>query len=200
LILPKKKKKQHSVLVFRFLLYNSLLFNRKLADNEKKDVFIMFTPEYWMRKAIEEGLKAFRDKEVPVGAVIVKGRSILGKAGNCVEKLKDPTAHAEILAITQACEQLGDWRLEGCTLYVTKEPCVMCAGAIRNARIKEIYFGLRDEAEGACGGRYEDLLRDEKSGYFASIHAGLMEEEVKQVFAEFFRQVRTKIRNKEQLT
>ncbi|MCK5707251.1 MAG: nucleoside deaminase [Candidatus Aureabacteria bacterium] len=149
----------------------------------------MFTHEYWMKKAYLESLKAYQNGEVPVGAVIVKGNSILGKSGNQVEKLKDPTAHAEVLCITQACEQLSDWRLEGCSLYVTKEPCIMCAGAIRNARIKKVFFGLRDAKEGACGSRF-DLLRDEKTGFFADIRAGIMEQDVKELFDEFFKKVR----------
>ena len=151
----------------------------------------MFSHEYWMKKAIVESLKALDEGEVPVGAVIVKKNIIVGKAGNQVEKLKDPTAHAEMLSITQACESLSDWRLKGCKLYVTKEPCLMCAGAIRNARIKDVFFGLRDEKEGACGSRF-DVLRDEKAGFFAHIQSGIMEEEIRGIFYEFFRKIREK--------
>jgi len=151
----------------------------------------MFTHEYWMKKAIAESRKALDDGEVPVGAVIVKGNIIIGKAGNGVEKLKDPTAHAEVLAITQASEHLGNWRLDKCSLYVTKEPCIMCAGAIRNARIKNVYFGLSDEKEGACGTRF-DLLRDETTGFFANIHAGILEQEIQEIFSKFFSKIRKK--------
>ena len=151
----------------------------------------MFTHEYWMKKAIQESLKAFDEGEVPVGAVIVKGHSIVGLAGNNVEKLADPTAHAEMLAITQACDSTGNWRLEGCRLYVTKEPCIMCAGAIRNARIKHVFFGLKDEKEGGCGSRF-DLLRDEKAGFFADVHSGILEQEIKEIFSKFFRKIREK--------
>ena len=150
----------------------------------------MFTHEYWMKKAVAESLKALDEGEVPVGAVIVKKNVIIGKAGNQVETLKDPTAHAEVLAITQACEELKDWRLSGCRLYVTKEPCLMCAGAIRNARLKDVFFGLRDEKEGACGSRF-DVLRDEKAGFFANIRSGIMEEEIREIFNRFFKKIRT---------
>jgi tRNA(adenine34) deaminase len=151
----------------------------------------MFTHEYWMKRAIEQAMKALADGEVPVGAVIIRGNAVIGKAHNQVERLKDPTAHAEMLAITQACESLGDWRLEDCVLYVTKEPCPMCAGAIRNARLRAVCFGLRDETEGACGTRF-DLLRDEKAGYFADIAAGVLEPEAQEIFQEFFRKIRNK--------
>ena len=144
-----------------------------------------------MKKAIQESKSVLEEGEVPVGAVIVKGNMIIGKAGNQVEKLKDPTAHAEILSITQACTYLNDWRLDGCRLYVTKEPCIMCAGAIRNARIKNVFFGLRDEQVGACGTRF-DVLRDEKAGFFANVRSGIMEEEINEIFSIFFKKIRKK--------
>ncbi|MBN1521288.1 MAG: nucleoside deaminase [Candidatus Aureabacteria bacterium] len=149
----------------------------------------MFNDEYWMRKAVQESLKAFEEGEVPVGAVIIKGNKIIAKASNQVEKLGDPTAHAEMIAITQACENLGDWRLDKCSLYVTKEPCIMCAGAIRNARIQNVYFSIRDEKEGACGSRF-DLLRDEKLGFFANVRSGLLEDDVRDIFSQFFKNLR----------
>jgi len=151
----------------------------------------IFSKEYWMKKAIEEALIAKEEGEIPVGAIIIKENRIIAKAHNQVEQLKDPTAHAELLAITQASNNLSDWRLEGCTIYATKEPCIMCAGAIRNARIKEVIIGISDKKEGACISRYE-LLRDEKTGYFAHIEHGILEEEIKQIFTDFFSSLRRK--------
>ncbi len=104
----------------------------------------------FMRMALQQALLAADEGEVPVGAVIVQGDRLLGKARNQVESLRDPTAHAEILAITQAADALGDWRLLGTTLYVTKEPCPMCAGAIVSARIPEVVWGCSDPKRGGA--------------------------------------------------
>ncbi len=99
----------------------------------------------WMRQALLEAKKAFAVKEVPVGAIVVYNEKVIGKGYNQKEHLKDPTAHAEMIAITAAANTLGDWRLNDCFLYVTKEPCPMCSGAIINARIKMVIFGCYDE-------------------------------------------------------
>src|SRR5213080_4449113 len=104
--------------------------------------------EYFMREALRQALKAGKADEVPVGAVIVRDAKIIARAHNQVELLKDATAHAEILAITQAAHAVGDWRLEGCTVFVTKEPCPMCAGAIMLSRVKRLVFGVRDDRAG----------------------------------------------------
>ena len=104
-----------------------------------------------MRKALEEAEKAFDKDEVPVGAVIVRKGEIIAAAHNCREILKDATAHAEILAIKEACEALGGWRLTDCDMYVTLEPCVMCSGAILQARIERLYIGAMDPKGGAAG-------------------------------------------------
>jgi len=108
-----------------------------------------------MRRALEEAQKAFAAGEIPVGAVIVRGEEILSAAHNCCERRKDPTAHAELLAIRQAAERIGDWRLNDCTLYVTLEPCPMCTGAILNARIPRVVFGAWDQQAGALGGKMD---------------------------------------------
>ena len=105
----------------------------------------------YMDIAIEEAYKAFNDGEVPIGAVIVKNRKIIGRGYNKKEKLNDPTCHAEILAIKEACKSIGDWRLNGCELYVTLEPCPMCAGAILQSRISKIHIGTFNKDMGACG-------------------------------------------------
>ena len=109
----------------------------------------------WMRLALREAEQAFDIKEVPVGAVIMKGSHLIGRGHNQMELLTDPTAHAEIIAITAAASFLGDWRLEECSLYVTKEPCAMCAGAIINSRLEKVVFGCYDEQEGCCGSLYQ---------------------------------------------
>ena len=108
-----------------------------------------------MKQALIQADKAFKLEEIPVGAVVIKEDKVIGRAYNQREQLNDPTAHAEIIAITAAANTLGDWRLNGCTLYVTKEPCSMCAGAIINARLDMIVFGCYDEAEGCCGSLYQ---------------------------------------------
>ena len=111
--------------------------------------------EKWMQAAIQEAEKAFYADEVPVGAVVVKDNLIIGRGYNQCESLYDPTAHAEIIAISSAANTLKDWRLIDCSLYVTKEPCPMCAGALINARIKLLGFGMYDEQEGCCGSLYQ---------------------------------------------
>ena len=105
----------------------------------------------YMDIAIEEAYKAFNDGEVPIGAVIVKNGNVIGRGYNNKEKLKDPTCHAEIIAIKEACKNIGDWRLNGCELYVTLEPCPMCAGAILQSRISKIHIGTFNKDMGACG-------------------------------------------------
>ena len=105
----------------------------------------------YMDIALEEAYKAFKDGEIPIGAVIVKNGEIIGRGYNKKESLKDPTCHAEILAIKEACKHIGDWRLNGCELYVTLEPCPMCTGAILQSRISKIHIGTFNKDMGACG-------------------------------------------------
>src|SRR5207302_11382088 len=106
---------------------------------------------YFMGEALRQAARAFAAEEVPIGAVVVREGRIIGRAYNQVELLKDATAHAEMLALTQAEQVVGDWRLNDCTLYVTKEPCVMCAGALVHARVRRVIFGCADERAGAAG-------------------------------------------------
>lgn len=105
----------------------------------------------YMDYAIEEGKKALKSGEIPVGAIIVKNDIIIGKGYNIKEKNSDPTAHAEIIAIRDACNTIGDWRLNGCEMYVTLEPCPMCAGAILQSRLSKLYIGTYNKDMGACG-------------------------------------------------
>ena len=108
-----------------------------------------------MNESIRLAQKAFSEGEVPVGAIVVKNDKIIGRGYNQRERLNDPTAHAEILAITAASSTLEDWRLSDCTIYVTKEPCPMCAGAIINSRVSNLIFGAYDEKKGCCGSLYQ---------------------------------------------
>ena len=130
--------------------------------------------ERWMEAALREAERAFDEDEVPVGAVVVRNGSILGKGYNQVERLKDPTAHAEILAITAAANALGDKRLESCTLYVTLEPCSMCAGAIVLARIPILVFGAYDPKAGACGTLF-NIVEDARLNHSVHLVPGVLD-------------------------
>ena len=143
----------------------------------------------YMTYAIREAQRAMEQGEVPVGCVIVHEGQIIGKAHNQRETLQDPTAHAEILAITQAAAHFGSWRLEDTRLYVTLEPCPMCAGAIILARVAEVYFGAHDPKAGACG-TLMNLLEDERFNHQPHLTPGLMAEECGGLLSGFFRQVR----------
>lgn len=149
----------------------------------------MDQPRYYMGIALEEAQKAFEKGEVPVGAVVVKGGSVIGRGHNLVESAKDPTAHAEILAIRQAAEFLGGWRLAGCDLYVTVEPCAMCAGAVVLARISRLFIGTPDPKAGACFS-VNHLVTDPRLNHQVELIAGILEEECKQLMRTFFRQLR----------
>ena len=139
--------------------------------------------------AIRESEKARELDEVPVGAVIVRGNHIIGKGYNQCERLKDATAHAEVIAITSASNHLQDWHLEDCTLYVTKEPCAMCAGAILNSRIKQLVFGCYDEKEGCCGSLYQ-LCGDPRFLHRTSVNGGVLENECQSLLIDFFKSKR----------
>lgn len=139
-----------------------------LFSEDESSERIVFSDEHYMRMALRQAEQAFQAGEVPIGAVVVHEDEVIAKAWNQVEMLKDATAHAEILALTQASAHLDRWRLHGCTLYVTKEPCPMCAGALVNSRIDRVVFGLADEKGGGCGGSFhihdhEGLLHKVKS-------------------------------------
>ena len=140
----------------------------------------------WMRQALLQAEKAFAVKEVPVGAVVVYNGKIIGKGYNQKEQLKDPTAHAEMVAITAAANTLGDWRLNDCYLYVTKEPCPMCSGAIINARIKIVIFGCYDEKVGCCGSLYQ-LCGDPRFKTKIAVKGGVLADESLSLIQEFFK-------------
>ncbi len=140
----------------------------------------------WMRLALREAEQAFDIKEVPVGAVIMKGGHLIGRGHNQMELLTDPTAHAEIIAITAAASFLEDWRLEECTLYVTKEPCAMCAGAIINSRLKKVVFGCYDEKEGCCGSLYQ-ICSDPRFSHKTAVKGGILENDCSSLLVNFFK-------------
>ena len=150
---------------------------------------IMRKHESRMAHALREAKIALDEGEVPVGAVIVKEGKIIARGHNRRESLTDPTAHAEILAITSAANQLEDWRLEGCTMYVTLEPCPMCAGAAVNAKLEMVIFGTRDADVGACGTVY-DLLNGDNLIHKVRVLPDVLAEECKGILSEFFSAVR----------
>lgn len=143
----------------------------------------------FMVKAIEEAKKAYIGDEVPVGAVITYKGEIIAKAHNLRETHNSATAHAEILAIEKACKALNNWNLTGCDLYVTLEPCVMCAGAIINARIRSLYFGAFDPKGGACGS-VTDIFRLKELNHRVTVYEGIMEDECASLLTEFFKSKR----------
>ena len=143
----------------------------------------------FMSVALKEAEAAYKQNEVPVGAVIVKGDVVIARAHNQVEMLQDPTAHAEIIAIGAAANHLGGWRLNGCTLYVTLEPCVMCAGAIVLSRLDRIVFGAYDPKMGACSTLY-NVVQDERLNHRVEIIAGVMDDDAKLLLREFFEKKR----------
>ncbi|MFK7909235.1 MAG: tRNA adenosine(34) deaminase TadA [Akkermansiaceae bacterium] len=143
-----------------------------------------------MQQALREARKAYEAKEVPVGAVIVHDDKIIARAWNQVETLKDATAHAEMLALTAAQNALGDWRLEGCTLYVTKEPCPMCAGAIVHCRPDKVVFGCPDPKGGAAGGWINLLESNPPLNHRCDIQSGVLQDECVGILQSFFREAR----------
>ncbi len=145
----------------------------------------------WMKAAFREAEKAFEQDEVPIGAVVVQNGQIIGRGYNQCESLIDPTAHAEIIAITSAANTIKDWRLKDCQLYVTKEPCPMCAGALINARINMVIFGMYDEKEGCCGSLYQ-LCRDNRFKHQLTVKGGIMEDACTLIIQEFFKKQREK--------
>lgn len=144
--------------------------------------------EYFMREALSLAREAIADGDVPVGCVIVRDGEIVGRGRNRREADGDATAHAEVEAIRDACARLGSWRLHRCTLYVTLEPCPMCAGAIINSRIEEIRYGARDGKAGCCGSVLN--LFEERFNHRPRIYQGTLESECEAVLQQFFQNLR----------
>ena len=149
----------------------------------------MHNDEYFMKKALSEAAKAVDTDEVPVGAVIVKGDRIIARSFNFREKTNDPTAHAEIRAIRKACKKFASWRLDGCRIYVTIEPCSMCSGTILWTRMDSIIYGAKDTKGGACGSSY-NLFEQKGMNHLVSIRSGVLEEDCKAIIRQYFKRKR----------
>ena len=145
--------------------------------------------EYYMRQALKEAEKAYKKLEVPVGAIIVKDGKIIAKAHNQKETKTDTTKHAEILAIQKASKKLNSWRLLDCEMYVTLEPCAMCAGAMINARIKKVYIGTMDEKTGAAVSVL-NLFEDYNFNHIVQVEKGILKQECEDILKKFFKELR----------
>lgn len=146
---------------------------------------------YYMNVALGEAEKARMLNEVPIGAVIVINDEIIARGYNLRETEQNATAHAELLAINEACGKLGSWRLEEATLYVTLEPCPMCAGAILQSRVKRVVFGAHDPKAG-CAGTFMDLLQDQRFNHQCEVTSGVLEEECGGILTAFFKELRSR--------
>ncbi len=155
----------------------------------EEDLIDLHSDSYFMGEALRQAHRAWAAEEVPVGAVVVHQGRIIARAHNQVETLKDATAHAEMLAITQAESVLGGWRLNDCDLYVTKEPCPMCAGALVHVRMKRVIFGCPSDKDGA-GGSLLQLLQHPRLNHRCAITSGVRQDECAQMLQAFFRERR----------
>lgn len=153
---------------------------------------MLFAEEHYrfMYAALQEAEQAMEEEEVPVGAVVVHNNRIIGRGYNQTERLKDPTAHAEMIAITAAAEHLKENRLTNCDIYISLEPCLMCTGALLHARIRALYFAAFDAKFGACGSLY-NIADDGKYNHTIKVYSGLYETESQQLLREFFRKKRS---------
>ncbi|MBE4907793.1 tRNA adenosine(34) deaminase TadA [Bacillus luteolus] len=158
----------------------------------------MYNDDYFMRLAIIEAKKAEMINEVPIGAIIVKDNEVIASAHNLRETEQRSIAHAELLAIDQACKVVGSWRLEEATLYVTLEPCAMCAGAIVLSRVKRVVYGAKDP-KGGCAGTLMDLLQEERFNHQSEVVQGVLEEECGLLLSDFFKRLRLQKKEKKQL-
>jgi len=145
-----------------------------------------------MYAALQEAEKALEDNEVPVGAVVVKDNKIIGRGYNQVDRLKDATAHAEMIALTAASNHIGEWRLDGASIFVTLEPCTMCTGALLAARVSELYFASYDIKFGACGSLY-NLAEDGRTNHTIKVYSGVYANESKKMLQQFFNDIRRRI-------
>jgi tRNA(adenine34) deaminase len=162
--------------------------------NQEEPLVDLTSDRFFMGEALRQAQRAYLAGEVPVGAVIVHEGRIIARAFNQVETLKDATAHAEMLALTQAQAGIGDWRLTDCDLYVTKEPCPMCAGAMVHCRIRRLFYGCPDDKGGAAGGGFINLLQQPTLNHSAPVTGSLLEEESRRLLRTFFLEARNKTR------
>lgn len=148
----------------------------------------------FMQEALKQAKKAYKRREVPVGAIIVRGNKIIAKAFNKREKCQNALYHAEILAINKACKKLKSFRLDECEMYVTLEPCPMCAGAIINSRLKKVYFGASDNNYGCCGSKY-NFLQDKTFEHLVEVEGNILGQECSEIIKQFFIEIREEKRN-----
>ncbi|MEQ1861031.1 MAG: tRNA adenosine(34) deaminase TadA [Chthoniobacteraceae bacterium] len=160
-----------------------------MPDATPDPIIDLSSDHYFMGEALRQARKAFAAEEVPVGAVVVLAGQVIGRACNQVETLKDATAHAEMLALTQAGSMVGDWRLTDCDLYVTKEPCPMCAGAIVHTRVRRVIFGCTSPKDGA-GGSLMNLLQHPQLNHRCVLTTGVRGDECAALLQDFFRERR----------
>lgn len=151
----------------------------------------MLKKEKFMKEAIKQAKKAYDKEEIPVGAVIVKDGKIIARGYNKKEEKKDTTQHAEIIAIQKASRKIGAWRLQDCEMYVTLEPCVMCTGALIQARLKRVYIGTMDPKTGACGSVL-NLLEAYKFNHKVEVETNIMQKECEKILKDFFKYLRSK--------
>ncbi len=154
----------------------------------------LHSDQHFMGEALRQAARAYAAEEVPVGAVVVRAGRIIARACNQVELLKDATAHAEMLALTQAESRVGDWRLTDCTLYVTKEPCPMCAGAIVHVRLARVVFGAADAKAGAAGG-VMNILQFPSLNHQVEITGGVRADECREMLRSFFAEQRQRVKS-----
>ena len=176
---------------------------RKLTPNEKarREIFSVscidiMTHQLWMSEALKQAVQAAEDGEVPVGSVIVRNGELIASANNRRQRLQQPTAHAEILAIESACETLGTWNLSDCALYVTLEPCCMCAGAILQARIPLVVYGASDPKAGAVDSLFR-LLNDSRLNHRCEVISGILDTACGKVLSDFFQARRSEKRSRQ---
>ena len=162
-------------------------------EPESSPVIDLLSDTYFMGEALRQAIRAWEAGEVPIGCVIVRDGRVIARAFNQVEMLKDATAHAEMLAISQAQQVVGDWRLNDCTLYVTKEPCPMCAGAAVHGRFERVVFGAPDPKGGAAGGAM-NLLQFPTLNHRCPVTSGVRESECRELLRSFFQEQRAKRR------
>lgn len=159
---------------------------------------IELNDEYYMNLAIEEAKKAYEIDEIPIGAIIVSNDKIVGRGYNRKESDKDATLHAEMIAIREACQCVGGWRIPNATMYVTLEPCSMCAGALVQARVNRLVIALKDEKTGACG-TVLNIVRCEKFNHMVDVKFGVMEDEAYYLLRTFFDNLRKRKKEKREL-
>jgi tRNA(adenine34) deaminase len=165
-----------------------------MSDEDHDIPLIQSADDRFMREALRQAKRALAADEVPIGAVIVHDEHVIARAWNQVETLKDATAHAEMIALTQAQSALGDWRLNECDLYVTKEPCPMCAGAIMHCRVRRVIFGCPDPKGGAAGGMW-NLLQSPNLNHRSEITSGVLGADCVQMLKAFFKEARERKSN-----